>query len=288
MRVLSIAVFALSLMLVTVGSVISSSGYGISIPDWPLALGSLIPDPLVAGIAWEFTHRVLSLITGLATLLLGGGLLTTADALQRRLGTAMMAIILVQIVLGGLGVLQEFPWLLKVMHASLAHLFVGTAAAAVALLSTGGVPASDQVADPAAIRRTRAFASMVLLQLVAGRSRQARRDTGGDAGSACAASSVGHWNRGHRHVHRAPNRGCLVGMAVSGCLCHRGRSHGTDSVGYHRLPERSRARCNRAAVPFLHLARGVAHGRGCSSSSLQHGSLSSTVARLGTGRLRHC
>ena len=168
MRVLSIAVLALSLIVVTVGSVISSAGYGLSIPDWPLALGSLIPDPLVAGIAWEFTHRVLSLITGLATLLLGGLLLTTADALQRRLGTAMMAIILVQIVLGGLGVLQEFPWLLKVMHASLAHLFVGTAAAAVVLIGTGGVPASDQVADPAAIRRTRAFASMVLLQLVAG------------------------------------------------------------------------------------------------------------------------
>ena len=168
MKVLSIAVLALSLMLVAVGSVISSSGYGLSIPDWPLALGRLIPDPLVAGIAWEFTHRVLSLITGLATLLLGGILLTTADALQRRLGTALMAIILVQIVLGGLGVLQGFPWLLKVMHASLGHLFVGIAAAEVALLSTGGVPVSDQVADPAAMRRTRAFASMLLLQLVAG------------------------------------------------------------------------------------------------------------------------
>ena len=168
MKALSIAVFALSLMLVTVGSVISSSGYGLSIPDWPLALGSLVPDPLVGGIAWEFSHRVLSLITGLATLLLGGLLLTTADALQRRLGTAMMAIILVQIVVGGLGVLQEFPWLLKVMHASLAHLFVATAAATVALLSTGGVPGSDQGAGPAAIRRTRAFASMLLLQLVAG------------------------------------------------------------------------------------------------------------------------
>ncbi len=168
MKVLSIAVLALSLMLVAVGSVISSSGYGLSIPDWPLALGSLIPDPLVAGIAWEFTHRVLSLITGLATLLLGGLLFTTAEVLQRRLGTAMVAIILVQIVLGGLGVLQGFPWLLKVMHASLAHLFVGTAAAAVALLSTDSMPASDQVADPAAIRRTRAFSSMLLLQLVAG------------------------------------------------------------------------------------------------------------------------
>ena len=109
MRVLSIAVLALSLMVVTVGSVISSAGYGLAIPDWPLALGSLIPDPLVAGIAWEFTHRVLSLITGLATLLLGGLLLTTADALQRRLGTAMMAIILVQIVLGGLGFYRSFP-----------------------------------------------------------------------------------------------------------------------------------------------------------------------------------
>jgi hypothetical protein len=168
MRVLSIAVLALSLMVVTVGSVISSAGYGLSIPDWPLALGRLVPDPLIGGIAWEFSHRVLSLITAVATLLLGGLLLATADALQRRIGTAMMAIIVVQIVLGGLGVLQEFSWLLKVMHASLAHLFVGTAAAAVALISTAGVPASDRLADPAAIRRTRAFSSMLLLQLVAG------------------------------------------------------------------------------------------------------------------------
>ena len=58
--------------------------------------------------------------------------------------------------------------MLKVMHASLAHLFVGIAAAAVALINTGGVPASDQIADAAAIRRIRAFSSMVLLQLVAG------------------------------------------------------------------------------------------------------------------------
>ncbi len=168
MRVLSIAVLALSLVVVAVGSVISSAGYGLAIPDWPLALGSLVPDPLVGGIAWEFAHRVLSLITAVATVLLGGLLLSTADALQRRLGTAMMGIILVQVLLGGVGVLEEFPWLLKVMHASLAHLFVGTAAAAAALTSSAGTPVPDQVADPAAIRRTRAFTSMLLLQLVAG------------------------------------------------------------------------------------------------------------------------
>ena len=45
MRVLSIAVLALSLMVVTVGSVISSAGYGLAIPDWPLALGRMVPDP---------------------------------------------------------------------------------------------------------------------------------------------------------------------------------------------------------------------------------------------------
>ena len=168
MRALSIVVFVLSLMVVTVGSVISSSGYGLSIPDWPLALGSLIPAPLVGGIAWEFAHRALSLITGLATFLLGGLLLAHAAPLLRRLGTAMMAIILVQILLGGLGVLQEFPWLLKVMHASLAHLFVGVVAAAVAVISPGVAPAVNELPDADAIRRTRAFASMVLLQLVAG------------------------------------------------------------------------------------------------------------------------
>ena len=167
MRALSIAVFALSLTVVMVGSVISSSGYGLSIPDWPLALGSLIPEPLVGGIAWEFAHRVLSLVTGLAALLMGGLLVTNADPLSRRLGTAMMALILIQIVLGGVGVLQEFPWLLKVMHASLAHLFVGVAAAAVVAVSPA-LPATNELPDPSAVRRTRAFSFMVLLQLVAG------------------------------------------------------------------------------------------------------------------------
>ena len=167
MKVLAGTVLFLSLTLVAVGSVVSSSGYGLAIPDWPLALGTLIPHPLVGGIAWEFAHRVLSLVTGLATFVLAGLMLAATDALQRRIGIAMMVLIVAQILLGGIGVLHEFPWLMKVMHASLAHLFVGTVAAAVAVTAATGRTPRDRV-EEGAVRRTRALASMVVLQLVAG------------------------------------------------------------------------------------------------------------------------
>ncbi len=167
MKVLSWTVLLLSLVVLVVGSVISSSGYGLAIPDWPLAQGRLVPTPLAGGIAWEFAHRVLALATGLVSLLLGAVLLKTSDTLLQRLGNALMALIVVQIVLGGLGVLQEFPWLLRVLHAALAHLFVGLAAATVAAVHADSVAAGKAV-DSRNLRRVRAFTSMILLQMLAG------------------------------------------------------------------------------------------------------------------------
>ena len=167
MRVLSLILLFLSLIVLTVGSVISSSGYGLAIPDWPLALGGVVPTSMVAGIAWEMAHRVLALITGFISLVLGAMLLKTSDVLLRRLGSALMALILVQIVLGGLGVLYEFPWLLQVLHATLGHLFVGLAAATVVVLHPDSVTAGKAV-DSQGLRRVRSFTSMLLLQILAG------------------------------------------------------------------------------------------------------------------------
>ncbi len=167
MRVLSLTLLFLSLIVLTVGSVISSSGYGLAIPDWPLALGGMVPVSMVAGIAWELSHRMLALITGLISLVLGAMLLKTSDPLLRRLGSALMALILVQIMLGGLGVLQEFPWLLRVLHAALAHLFVGLVAATVAVLHPDSV-AAGKVVNAQGLRRVRSFISMILLQILAG------------------------------------------------------------------------------------------------------------------------
>ena len=43
--------------LLTAGALVTSNDAGLSIPDWPLAYGSLVP-PLVGGIRYEYGHRV--------------------------------------------------------------------------------------------------------------------------------------------------------------------------------------------------------------------------------------
>lgn len=166
-KILSVALLILGFLLLVVGSVISSSGYGLAIPDWPLAQGRLVPPHLVGGIAWEFTHRVLALCATLLAVALWAALGKRSDPMARRLSGAAAAVIVIQVVVGGIGVLQEFPWLHKVLHASLSHLFVGLAAAVAALLCESGLQKASSV-DPSSLRRIRAFTSMVLLQIVAG------------------------------------------------------------------------------------------------------------------------
>ena len=55
---------ALMLVLIVVGSVVRTTGSGLSCPDWPLCHGKLIP-PLQFNILMEWFHRLLALITGL-------------------------------------------------------------------------------------------------------------------------------------------------------------------------------------------------------------------------------
>ena len=51
------------------GALVTSNDAADSVPDWPLAYGKIIP-PLVGGIRYEFTHRVVALIVAmLATVL---------------------------------------------------------------------------------------------------------------------------------------------------------------------------------------------------------------------------
>src|SRR5208337_5664062 len=62
------AVFTASctFLLLIAGALVTSNDAGLSIPDWPLAYGSLTP-PMVGGIRYEFTHRVIATCIGLLT-----------------------------------------------------------------------------------------------------------------------------------------------------------------------------------------------------------------------------
>src|SRR5258705_5597125 len=60
-------------LLLIAGALVTSNDAGLSIPDWPLAYGSLTP-PMVGGIRYEFTHRVIATCIRLLTIGLAGWL----------------------------------------------------------------------------------------------------------------------------------------------------------------------------------------------------------------------
>ena len=154
--------------LIEVGSYISSSGYGLAIPDWPTSNGQIIPSNLVGGVAFEFSHRLAAL---LALLLVFSLVIMLKGNSNRRLGllASLTAVtVVLQTVLGGIGVLTQFPWGLRILHSFLAQVFVGLMAGVVSLLSSSQTNSSSVVVDDQDLRRLRAFCLMLLLQIAAG------------------------------------------------------------------------------------------------------------------------
>lgn len=158
-----------SLTLIALGALVSSHGYNLAIPDWPTSMGKLIPDDLSGGIYYVFLHRALSALAGLMTLLLGVYLYTRdpRPAVQKT-GLLAVALIFLQIVLGGIGVLSFFPSAVKMLHAALAQLFLAVAVALLAYSSPAWTQRPATPLDDKMARRTRGLLSMVLLQALLG------------------------------------------------------------------------------------------------------------------------
>lgn len=117
---------ALVFVLVVWGGIVRLTGSGLAIPDWPLANGRFIPSPETR-VLIEFTHRVLAMIVGLATLGLAVAVYGSARY-RRALGGLMAAalvILAIQILMGGRVVLEELKVDRVVAHLLLAFFFFG-------------------------------------------------------------------------------------------------------------------------------------------------------------------
>lgn len=116
---------ASTLFLIFAGAMVTSTGSGLAVPDWPLSYGKVNP-PMVGGIFYEHGHRVIASLVGLLTLI-------QAFWLQKRepkrflriLGWIALATVVVQGVFGGITVLLLLPPAVSVTHAALAELFLG-------------------------------------------------------------------------------------------------------------------------------------------------------------------
>src|ERR1700722_4221846 len=77
---------ATTILLLIAGALVTSNDAADSVPDWPLAYHRIIP-PLVGGIRYEYTHRVLAALVSLLTLALAISLMrSAARPLAKRLG----------------------------------------------------------------------------------------------------------------------------------------------------------------------------------------------------------
>ena len=121
MRLLTKVSAGAALLLILAGSLVTSTGSGLAVPDWPLSYGMLFP-PMVGGILYEHGHRMIAA---------GVGLLVVIQALVftwreprrwlRALAWAAVAAIVAQGVLGGLTVLLLLPDPISISHAVLAQ-----------------------------------------------------------------------------------------------------------------------------------------------------------------------
>jgi cytochrome c oxidase assembly protein subunit 15 len=123
--VLSCCIF----VLIVAGALVTSEDAGLSVPDWPTSFGSIykIP-PMVGGVKFEHTHRMIAEGVGLLTILF----CVAAFRIDRRkwlrgLSLAAIGTVILQGVLGGLTVLFFLPWYISSAHAGLAQTFFGIA-----------------------------------------------------------------------------------------------------------------------------------------------------------------
>ena len=57
-----------TLFLIFAGAMVTSTGSGLAVPDWPLSYGMLMP-PMVGGIFYEHGHRMIAATVGFLTLI---------------------------------------------------------------------------------------------------------------------------------------------------------------------------------------------------------------------------
>src|SRR5207248_3636958 len=121
-------VVASTVLLLLAGSLVTSTGSGLSVPDWPTTYGwnmfTFPPSRWVGGILYEHGHRLIASTVGLLTIVLAAWLwVQDPRRWMRRLGVTALGAVIAQGVLGGLTVLFFLPAPVSTAHAGLAEIF---------------------------------------------------------------------------------------------------------------------------------------------------------------------
>jgi cytochrome c oxidase assembly protein subunit 15 len=114
---------ALVVFLLVAGAMVTSTGSGLAVPDWPLSFGQVMP-PMEGGVFYEHGHRMVAATVGFLTIILAVWVWRRETrSWMRRLGWAALVLVVLQGVLGGMTVLLKLPVWTSAAHACLAQAF---------------------------------------------------------------------------------------------------------------------------------------------------------------------
>lgn len=229
-------VAASTVLLIAAGGMVTSTGSGLSVPDWPNTYGwfmfSFPMDKWVGGILYEHSHRLIASTVGFLTIILA---LWTwrADprAWVRKLGFAALGAVILQGLLGGLTVLLLLPPAVSIGHAGLAQLFFCLTLTLALVTSPSWRAPQASIDDPVLRRLSATTTVLIYSQILLGAT---MRHTGAGLAIPTFPLAFGHllppvWTAAIA-VHFAHRVGAL--LVIAGIVAtaaqiwrhHRGRS----------------------------------------------------------------
>jgi heme a synthase len=114
-----------TVLLLIAGALVTSNDAALSVPDWPKSFGTWTP-PMVGGVFYEHSHRVIAGVLGVLTLILSV-LIWVKEERRWLRWFAVIAVggIVAQAILGGQVVIQLLHYWLPVAHACFAQIMFG-------------------------------------------------------------------------------------------------------------------------------------------------------------------
>jgi cytochrome c oxidase assembly protein subunit 15 len=162
-----------TLVLIFVGALVTSTGSGLAVPDWPTSYGwnmfTFPPAMWVGGILYEHSHRLIASAVGCLTIVLAVWLwLADPRRWMKRLGVFALGTVILQGLLGGLTVLFFLPAAVSIAHAGLAELFLCLTVAIAVFSAPGWIRGSAQVEDVRLRRATLITTGLIYVQILVG------------------------------------------------------------------------------------------------------------------------
>ena len=161
-------VAASTLFLIFAGAMVTSTGSGLAVPDWPLSYGMLMP-PMVGGIFYEHGHRMIAATVGFLTLLQAIWLQRSEPKrFLRMLGWWSVGAVVAQGLLGGLTVKLLLPKSVSIAHAGLAEIFLCLNVAIAFFASKSFLSLRNHERGDAPVASTTALVAILYAQILAG------------------------------------------------------------------------------------------------------------------------